>query len=101
MKNTISLLFVRRLSGSTISRSRPIRTPPRKNRKKQIQNEEIPEFPNESFYQKYKYYIDSMASTAVAVTVIILIQRWFTNPSSTPPAGPPQVSHYSHEKSKI
>ena len=42
-----------------------------------------------------------MASTAVAVTVIVLIQRWFTNPPSSPPAGPPQVSHFSHEKSKI
>jgi len=98
MQNTISM-FVRRLSATTISRSRPIRTPPRKNRKNTIKTE--PELPKESFYQKYKYYIDSMASTAVAVTVIILIQRWFTNTAPTPPAGPSQVSCQDKDTNNI
>ena len=39
-----------------------------------------------------------MASTAVAVTVIILIQRWFMNPSPTPPQ---QVIQKNKDKALI
>ena len=86
MSRTIVSNSFRRLSVSTVLRNRPIRTPPRKNRKNQsLKEKPAEEVPNESFYQKYKYYVDSMASTAVAVTVIILIQRWFMNPSTPPP----------------
>ena len=57
--------------------SRPVRSGSKRSREK-VKTQKAPEAaPELSFYQKYKNIIDNVLTTAVMVTVMIVVQNWY------------------------